>query len=328
MAQTILVTGGAGYIGSHACKALAHAGFVPVTYDSLERGHASAVKWGPLERGDLHDRARLEAVIRTHRPAGVMHFAAYAYVGESVEDPGLYYRNNVCGTMSLLESLRDTGVDCLVFSSTCAVYGIPDAVPIPESQSYRPINPYGRSKLMIEQILDDYRLAYGFRSYALRYFNAAGADPDGDIGESHDPETHLIPLVLDAAAGLRPHISVFGGDYPTPDGTCIRDYIHVCDLAEAHVAALRKLLAGDRGESLNLGTGVGYSVRDVIAAAEKVTGRRIPTVLAPRRPGDPPALVADPSRAREILAWQARRSNLDDLIGDAWRWHQAQRRNA
>jgi hypothetical protein len=212
MAQSILVTGGAGYIGSHACKTLARAGFVPVTYDNLERGHAAAVKWGPLEQGDLQDRARLDAVIKKHRPAGVIHFAAYAYIGESVEKPDLYYRNNV----SLIDALHAANVDCLVFSSTCAIYGAPETVPIPESQPCHPINPYGRSKLMIEQILDDYRRAYGFRSYALRYFNAAGADPDGEIGECHDPETHLIPLVLDAAAGLRPHISVFGNDYPTP----------------------------------------------------------------------------------------------------------------
>ena len=325
MAQTILVTGGAGYIGSHACKTLARAGFVPVTYDNLERGHAAAVKWGPLEQGDLQDRACLDAVIKKHRPAGVIHFAAYAYVGESVEKPDLYYRNNVGGTMSLLDALHAANVDCLVFSSTCAIYGAPETVPIPESQPCHPINPYGRSKLMIEQILDDYRQAYGFRSYALRYFNAAGADPDGEIGECHDPETHLIPLVLDAAAGLRPHISVFGNDYPTPDGTCIRDYIHVCDLAEAHVAALRNLLAGDPGEGLNLGTGAGHSVKDVIAAAEKVTGRKIPTAPARRRPGDPPALVADPARVREVLAWEARRSGIEEIIGDAWRWHQAQR---
>jgi UDP-arabinose 4-epimerase len=324
MAQTILVTGGAGYIGSHTCKALARAGFVPVTYDSLERGHDRAVKWGPLEIGNLCERDRLDAVIRRHRPAGVIHFAAYAYVGESVEKPDLYYRNNLGGTLVLLDALREAAVDCLVFSSTCAIYGTPDRLPITETQPYRPINPYGRTKLMIEQILDDYRQAFGFRSYALRYFNAAGADPEGDIGESHTPETHLIPLVLDAAAGVTPHITVLGDDYPTPDGTCIRDYVHVSDLADAHVAALTRLLAGDKGGSLNLGTGTGHSVRDVIAAAAAITQKKIPIMMGPRRPGDPPELVADPSRAKEVLSWQAQRSGLDQLIADAWRWHCAQ----
>jgi len=240
----LLVTGGAGYIGSHTCKALAASGHLPITYDNLVYGHPWAVRWGPLEIGDLADRQRLDQVIQHYRPEGVIHFAAYAYVGESVKDPGKYYRNNVAGSLSLLEAMRDHGIPYLVFSSTCATYGVPERIPIPESHPQRPINPYGQSKLMVEQILQDFQVAHGIRSISLRYFNAAGADPDGEIGEAHDPETHLIPLVLEVAGGQRPHITVFGEDYDTPDGTCIRDYIHVTDLAQAHVLAVEALASG------------------------------------------------------------------------------------
>ncbi|WP_295393326.1 UDP-glucose 4-epimerase GalE [uncultured Thiodictyon sp.] len=320
--NTILVTGGAGYIGSHACKALAHAGFTPVSYDNLVYGHRWAVRWGPLEEGDIGDRARLDAVIAQYRPAAVMHFAAYAYVGESVLNPGKYYRNNVVGSLTLLEAMRDHGIGQLVFSSTCATYGEPQRVPIDEGHVQRPINPYGASKLMIERMLGDFATAHGLNWIALRYFNAAGADPDAEIGERHDPETHLIPLVLDAAAGIRPSITVYGDDYDTPDGTCIRDYIHVSDLSDAHVLALRSLQSGGPSVAYNLGNGQGFSVREVIAHAGEITGRDIPVVLGPRRPGDPPRLVADASQAQEVLGWQPRYPSLDEIIASAWRWHQ------
>ncbi len=318
--MNILVTGGAGYIGSHACKALAQAGYTPVTYDNLVYGHRWAVRWGPLEVGDIADRARLDAVIAQYRPAAVMHFAAYAYVGESVQDPGKYYRNNVAGTLTLLEAMRDHGIDTLIFSSTCATYGIPDQVPIAEDHPQRPINPYGASKWMIERILQDFDAAHGLRSIALRYFNAAGADPDGDIGEAHDPETHLIPLVLDAAAGKRPAITVYGDDYDTPDGTCIRDYIHVTDLANAHVVALKALQAGPATTAYNLGNGQGFSVREVIAAAEAVTGRPVPVHIGARRSGDPARLVGDARRIRQALGWTPRHQALEAMLATAWRW--------
>ena len=272
----ILVTGGAGYIGAHACKALARAGYTPITYDNMVYGHAAAVKWGPLEEGDITDYARLEAVMRKYNPKAVMHFAAYAYVGESVEKPSKYYRNNVAGTLTLLESMRSCGIDKIIFSSTCATYGMPEQIPIPEDHPQNPINPYGRSKLMIEWILKDFAAAYDMRYVSLRYFNAAGADPDAEIGEDHDPETHLIPLVLDVASGKRDHIEIFGTDYDTPDGTCIRDYIHVTDLADAHLLALEYLMNGGKSDVFNLGNGNGFSVREVIAAALKITGCDIP----------------------------------------------------
>ena len=319
--STVLVTGGAGYIGSHACKALAIAGFTPVAYDNLEHGHAEAVRWGPLELGDLADRARLDAVIAQHRPVAAMHFAAYAYVGESVTDPGKYYRNNVVGSLSLLEALRDHGIRACVFSSTCATYGVPQQLPLTEDHPQQPINPYGASKRMVERMLADFDAAHGLRSMSLRYFNAAGADPDGETGEGHDPETHLIPLVLDAAAGKRPHITVFGTDYATPDGTCVRDYIHVSDLADAHVLALRALLEGAATTAYNLGNGQGFSVREVIDCAQRVTGREVPAVLGPRRAGDPPTLVGDATRIRRELGWSPRLADLDTIIATAWRWH-------
>jgi UDP-arabinose 4-epimerase len=320
--QSILVTGGAGYIGSHACKALAAAGYTPISLDNLVYGHREAVRWGPLEVGDIGDRAFLDSVLERYRPSAVLHFAAYAYVGESVENPGKYYRNNVAGSLSLLEALRDRGIDKLIFSSTCATYGVPEQVPIAEDHPQRPINPYGASKLMIEQILRDFDQAHGLRSIALRYFNAAGADPEAEIGESHDPETHLIQLVLDAAAGLRPTITVYGDDYDTPDGTCIRDYIHVTDLADAHVRALQALERGAPSRVYNLGNGQGFSVREVIDRAVVVTARPIPVAIGPRRPGDPPRLVGDASRIRAELGWQPRHAELDQILATAWRWHQ------
>jgi UDP-glucose-4-epimerase GalE len=321
----ILVTGGAGYVGSHACKALAAAGYTPVTYDNLGRGHRELVRWGPLEVGELADRARLDEVFARHRPEAVMHFAAFAYVGESVQDPALYYRNNVGGTLELVEATRRAGVEALVFSSTCSTYGVPERMPIDEDTPQRPINPYGATKLAIERMLADYGAAYGLRSASLRYFNAAGCDPDGETGELHDPETHVIPRVLMAAAGEIEHVEVFGTDYPTPDGTCLRDYIHVADLARGHVQALDYLKRGGATVAVNLGTGRGFSVREVIAAAEQVTGRRIPVREAPRRPGDPPVLVADPARARALLGFAPRYTELAPIVATAWRWHTRQR---
>ena len=321
MASSILVTGGAGYIGSHACKALARAGYLPVAYDDLSRGHRAAVRWGPLVEGDIADRPRLCAALAEHRVAAVMHFAAYAYVGESVGNPALYYRNNLSGSLALLEAMRETGVGEIVFSSSCAIYGIPEVVPIRETASQNPVNPYGETKRAIERALHWYGQAYAIRSASLRYFNAAGADGEGEIGEDHEPETHLIPLVLDAALGRRPAIEVYGTDYPTPDGTAIRDYIHVDDLADAHLRALERLRSGGASIALNLGTGEGHSVREVIATAAAVSGRKIAVRDAPRRPGDPPALVADPSLATQALGWRASRSSLEAIIRTAFAWH-------
>lgn len=319
--STVLVTGGAGYIGSHTCKALAKAGHKPVVYDSLVYGHDWAVKWGPLERGDILDAARLRAVMLTSGASAVIHLAAFAYVGESVTDPAKYYQNNVIGTLTLLEAMRSCGIDKIVFSSTCATYGAPDMLPITEEMPQHPVNPYGASKLMIERILADYQPAYGLKSVALRYFNAAGADPEGEIGEDHDPETHLIPLTLDAASGRRPHITIFGDDYETEDGTCIRDYIHVSDLADAHVLALHGLTNGSlRRNAYNLGIGRGYSVAAVLDAAKKVTGRDIPVVRGPRRAGDPAVLLADPTRAKTDLGFSPRFPTIEDMLQSAWRW--------
>ena len=316
----VLVTGGAGYIGSHACKTLAASGFTPVTFDSLSGGHREAVKWGPFEEGDLLDRDRVARLFGDHEFAGVMHFAAYIAVGESVADPGKYYRNNVGGTIALLDAMVEHGVKPLVFSSTAAVYGTPDAVPIPEDAPLAPINPYGRSKLTSERMIDDYASAHGIRYALLRYFNACGADPDGETGECHEPETHLIPLALDAASG-KGELTVFGEDYPTPDGTCVRDYINVTDLAEAHVAALRSLLDGGASMALNLGTGHGISNREVLDAIARVTGNAVPHKVGERRPGDPAELVADPSLAENTIGWKARSSDIDTIVETAWRWH-------
>lgn len=321
--EIILVTGGAGYIGSHCCKALSKAGYQPVVLDNLVYGHEDAVRWGPFENGDLADRGFVDSVMAWHMPAAVIHFAAYAYVGESVSDPGKYYANNTCAALGLIESCVAHRVKAFVFSSTCATYGIPDSVPICETAPQNPINPYGRSKLMVEQILEDFDHAHGLRSIALRYFNAAGADPEGELGESHDPETHLIPLALDAVAGRRPELVVYGDDYPTPDGTCIRDYIHVTDLAEAHVRALECLLRGDASDRINLGTGKGSSIREVLDAITRVTGQEVPHTIGARREGDPPSLVADAARARQVLGWQPQMSDLDTIIATAWGWHQS-----
>lgn len=320
--KNILVTGGAGYIGSHACKALAAAGFTPVTFDNLVYGHREAVQWGPLVNADLLDADAISHVIKEYRPIAVMHFAAYAYVGESVENPGKYYRNNVVGSLNLIEAMRDAGLDKVIFSSTCATYGIPEQALISESHRQSPINPYGYSKLMIEKMLMDFDHAHGIRSISLRYFNAAGADVDGEIGEDHNPETHLIPLVLDAAAGLRESITMHGNDYPTPDGSCIRDYVHVSDLADAHVLTLQALLTGAETNAYNLGNGQGYSVHEVISAARKVTGKNIPVAIGPRRAGDPPRLVGDAGLIKQSLGWAPKYSDIDDIIGSAWRWHQ------
>jgi UDP-arabinose 4-epimerase len=320
MSESVLVTGGAGYIGSHACKTLARAGYLPVVFDDISRGHREAVRWGPLVEGDLADRARLAATLEAHRVSAVMHFAGYAYVGESVTDPSMYYRNNLVGTLSLLEAMRETGVGKIVFSSTCATYGTPASVPISETAPQLPINSYGETKFAIERALHWYGQAYGLRSISLRYFNAAGADPDGEIGESHHPETHLVPLVLQTALGQRPQIEIYGADYPTPDGTAIRDYVHVQDLAEAHLRALEQLAAGQQSAAVNLGTGRGHSVREVIRVAETVSGRQIRCRETARRPGDPPALVADPSQAAELLGWSARLSDLETIIRTALAW--------
>jgi UDP-arabinose 4-epimerase len=328
MSKTILVTGGAGYIGSHACKALAMAGYEPVTYDNLSRGHREAVRWGPFVEGELADRDLLAASLRRFRIAAVMHFAAFAYVGESVAKPELYFRNNVMGSLTLLEAMVEAGVRSIVFSSTCATYGLPESLPIRESTPQRPVNPYGETKLTIERALHWFGEAHGLRHAALRYFNAAGADPDGETGEDHDPETHLLPLLLQTALGQRSHIDIYGTDYPTPDGTAIRDYIHVRDLAEAHVLALGHLAEGGESLALNLGTGEGHSVLQAIVAAERVTGRSIARREAPRRPGDPPVLVADASRARAALGWVPQRSDLDSILATAWAWHSSRHARA
>jgi UDP-arabinose 4-epimerase len=319
MSQSILVTGGAGYVGSHACKALAKAGYLPVVYDDLSRGHRAAVRWGPLIEGNLHDSARVAAALRAHDVSAVMHFAAFAYVGESVADPEKYYANNLGGTLALLAAMREAGVHRIVLSSTCAVYGVPEALPIGETTAKAPLNPYGETKLAIERALHWYA-AYGITYMALRYFNAAGADPDGEIGEDHDPETHLIPLVLRAALGRANPVEIYGTDYPTRDGTAIRDYIHVDDLADAHVRAIGDLAAGGDSAALNLGTGNGCSVREIIAAVERIGGRAVPYREAARRAGDPPELVADPALARTRLGWQPRHSDLDNIIGTALVW--------
>jgi UDP-arabinose 4-epimerase len=319
----VLVTGGAGYIGSHACKALRDSGHTPVTFDNLDRGFRHAVRFGPLFVGDLLDRAALDAALARYRPTAVLHFAGYAYVGESVGDPLLYYRNNALGTLTLLQAMVSAEVNTLVFSSSCAVYWIPDRIPITEDHPQRPVNPYGASKMMAERMIADTASAHGRKAVMLRYFNAAGADPDGEIGENHSPETHLIPLVLDAMLGRVPDIRVHGDTYDTPDGTCVRDYVHVSDLAEAHLRALEYLRGGGDTIALNLGNGRGASVREVIGAAERVTGRRATVRIEPRRAGDPPVLIGDPGRAREVLGWRPRRSDLHQQIGDAWRWRTA-----
>jgi UDP-glucose 4-epimerase len=318
----ILVTGGAGYVGSHCLRRLLAAGHEAVVYDNLFQGHREAVPAGMLVEGDLRDEAKLTALMRDRKIDAIMHFAALALVGESVERPHLYYKNNVVGTFHLLEAMRQAGVTRIVFSSTTATYGTPEKMPIAETTPQQPINPYGFSKLVVEHMLDDYAAAYGFGYAALRYFNAAGAASDAQIGEDHTPESHLIPIVLQVALGQRESISIFGDDYPTSDGTCVRDYVHVEDLATAHLAALERLQPG-KAIKVNLGTGRGYSVREVIEACRKITGHPIPAVNAPRRAGDPPALVADARLAGELLDWKPKYTTIESIVETAWRWHQS-----
>lgn len=321
---TILVVGGAGYIGSHAVLALQQTGYNVVVLDNLVYGHRDLMETLQVEliEGDMNDRALLDQLFATHDIAAVMHFAAYAYVGESVTEPAKYYRNNVVATLTLLEAMLAAGIKTFVFSSTCATYGVPKTVPIPEDHPQSPINPYGMTKLMVEKILADFDRAYGLKSVCFRYFNAAGADPEGRLGEDHDPETHLIPLVLQTALGKRESISVFGTDYPTEDGTCIRDYIHVTDLATAHVLGLEYLLKGGDSEVFNLGNGSGFSVKQVIEAGRQVTGREIKAIELERRPGDPPALIGSSEKARTVLGWQPQYPGINEIIRHAWNWHQ------
>ena len=321
LGQTILVTGGAGYIGSHVCKSLAAEGFNPVAVDCLSHGHESAVKWGPLERVDLTDDARLKTVIKQHQPVGVMHFADLCDVGESVLDPARYYHNNLMGSLNLLRGMLDRGIHAIIFSSSCAIYGVPEKIPISETQAKVPVTPYGVSKLVVEHMLRDFGMAYGIRYVCLRFFNAAGADPEGEIGENHQPESHVIPLAIKTALGQRRYLEVFGTDYETPDGTAVRDYVHVSDLASAHVMALRYLLEGGPSTALNLGTGRGHSVKQIVAAVERLSGRAVPVKEGPRRTGDPSILVADASEAFKVLAWTPKRCALDDIIATALNWH-------
>ena len=318
--MNVLVIGGAGYIGSHAARALRRAGHQVIIFDNLSTGYEFLARGFELVKGDVLDRSALARVLP--RVEAIMHFAAFAYVGESVANPRKYFHNNVEGGLSLLNTALEAGVKKIIFSSTCAVYGVPAEIPIAEDTPRQPVNPYGVSKLFFEQALESYDRAYDFRFASLRYFNAAGADESGEIGELHEPETHLIPLALRAAAGQAPELQVFGSDYPTPDGTCVRDYIHVSDLADAHVRALEHLASGKASFAANVGTGRGYSVQEVLAMVEEVTGNRVPRRVVPRRPGDPPALVADPRRAQELLQWKASRS-LRDIVATAWKWMQS-----
>jgi UDP-arabinose 4-epimerase len=327
LAKRILVTGGAGYIGSHTVKRLVAHGITPLVYDNLSRGHQDFAKWGNFVKGDIRDQALLAKTMQDFQPDVVLHFAAFAYVGESVSHPGLYYDNNVGGTLALLQAMQAAGVKRLVVSSTCATYGQPDSLPITETTPQRPLNPYGHSKLMMEQIARDFDQAHGIRSVALRYFNAAGGDPDGDIGERHDPEPHLIPRLFMAQDGEIDALDILGDDYPTPDGTCIRDYIHVNDLAEAHILAAHYLMSDGPTTAFNLGTGQGASVKEMIATAARVTGRAIPHRISARRPGDPAVLVADASKAHEILGWQPQHSSLTEILASAWHWHRTERQH-
>lgn len=318
--MSILIIGGAGYIGSHTAKALAAAGEQPIVFDNLSSGHRSALRWGTFVEGDLADPAAVAAVLRQHRVRAVIQFAALIQVGESVRDPRKYFRGNVVNTLNLLDAMVDAGVREIVFSSTAAVYGDPIQVPIPEDHPLSPVSPYGDSKLMVERILRRYGDAYGLRAAILRYFNAAGADPDGQIGEDHPEESHLIPLALRAALGRRGPLDVYGSDYPTADGTAVRDYVHVADLAQAHLLALEHLAAGQAGFTANVGTGQGHSVAEVIAAVEQVSGRKVPHQVGPRRAGDAPVLLADPSRIRALLGWTPRYPDLKDMVAHSWAW--------
>ena len=321
MNNHILVTGGAGYIGSHTCKVLAEAGYDPIAYDNLSTGNRWSVKWGPLVEGDLADGALLRKVIRKYSVSAVIHFAANAYVGESVVNPRKYFENNASNTLHLLGAMLDTGINHIVFSSTCATYGIPNRIPISENETQQPINPYGESKLFIERVLRWYADAYDLNWTALRYFNAAGADLEGEIGEHHDPETHLIPLVIQSAMGCRPEVEIYGMNHPTHDGTPIRDYIHVMDLAEAHVLALEYLKNGGKSGALNLGTGIGHSVMEVISAVNEISGLKTPIRPVQKRPGDAPVLVADPSQANQTIGWIPGYQDIHEIVETAWKWH-------
>lgn len=324
----ILVTGGAGYIGSHTAKRLVEDGLDPVVLDDFRSGHRWAAQWGELVEGDVANRDLLNRVFAGKKPAAVIHFAGEIQVGESVRDPRKYFQANCVNTLALLDAMREAEVNTIVFSSSAAVYGAPEVVPIPEDHRLRPVSPYGESKLFVERVLDWYGRAYGLRWAALRYFNACGADPSGALGEAHHPETHLIPLAIAAALGTRPPLEIFGSDYPTPDGTAVRDYIHVSDLAQAHLLALRHLLDGGESCAMNLGTGQGHSVREVISAVNQVAGdKEVPVRDSPRRAGDPPSLVADPSLARRVLGWEPRHSTLEEIVASAWKWHSSRMRS-
>lgn len=326
MTQKVLVTGGAGYIGAHACKALRDAGFEPVTYDNLCTGWRDAVKFGPFEQGDLMDRSRLDEVFSIHKPIAVMHFAALSQVGEAMREPGKYWRGNVSASLNLIEATLAAGVKNFVFSSTCATYGDHDGVVLDENTPQTPLNAYGASKRAIEDMLKDFGASDGLKAVIFRYFNVAGADPDGEVGEFHQPETHLIPLILDAVDGKRAALTIYGTDYPTPDGTCIRDYVHVMDLVDAHVLGLRHLLDGKVADGAHdvfcLGTGNGFSVREVVAEAKHVTNRPVPMVDGPRRAGDAVKLVSGSEKAIAVLGWNPARSTMQQMVSDAWRWHQ------
>ena len=320
--KKVLVTGGAGYIGSHACKALQQAGFIPVTFDNLVTGWRDAVKFGPLEVGDLLNKGDLDRVFEKHSPVAIMHFAALSQVGESMQKPGLYWQNNVMGSLNLIQAAVDYGCMDFVFSSTCATYGDQDSVVLDEDSMQYPINAYGASKRAVENILADYQATYGLNQVIFRYFNVAGADPEAEIGEFHQPETHLIPLILDTVDGKRDALTIFGTDYNTPDGTCIRDYVHVCDLVDAHILGLTWLQEGRGSRVFNLGNGGGFSVREVVEHAQQVTNRSVPMIEGARRPGDCTKLLSGSSRAVSELGWSATRSNMKQMITDAWRWHQ------
>ena len=318
----ILVVGGAGYIGSHMCKHLSKHGYLPIVLDNLSRGHEKAVKWGPFIEGSISDRNILKRVFSEHRIDAVMHYAAYCYVGESVTDPSMYYQNNLADTICLLSEMVEAEVKKIVFSSSCAVYGEPEEIPITENHPQNPVNPYGRTKYMVEQVLDDFKYAYGVESVSLRYFNAAGADPEGELGEDHNPESHLIPLTIQAALGKREEIRIYGNDYPTHDGTCIRDFIHVEDLAGSHLLALKRLLNGKGGGTYNLGNGQGYSVREVIDITRRITGKPIRDRVVDRRDGDPAVLVGSSDKAKNELGWNPRFPDLESMVETAWHWHQ------
>ena len=318
----VLVTGGAGYIGSQACKALQQAGYIPVALDNLRTGWRDAVKFGPFEEGDLLNQAVLDRIFKKYAPIAVMHFAALSQVGESMQAPGMYWKNNVLGSLNLIQSAVDHGCLNFVFSSTCAIYGDQDGIVLDENSDQYPINAYGASKRAVENILSDFETAYGLRNVIFRYFNVAGADPEAEVGEFHQPETHLIPLILDAIDGKRDALTIFGTDYDTRDGTCIRDYVHVCDLVDAHILGLKWLLDGKDSQVFNLGTGDGFSVREVIEHAQHVTNTEVPVIEGQKRPGDCTKLVSGSQRASLELGWSADRSNLKQMITDAWRWHQ------